>query len=93
MIIHSCAVDISAEFDSSAIFKIVTYLPDGNYQRMPQEALILDLPLHVCLVVLDLESNKYIAWHQHGDVATRSKTIYMCTSLKATCKLTVFSTE
>ncbi len=57
---------------------------------MPQEALILDLPLHVCLVVLDLESNKYIACHQHDGVAT-CKIMYMCTSRTATCKLTIFT--
>lgn len=58
-----------ADFNSSAINRVVTYLPDGNYQRMAQEALILDLPLYIRLVVLDLKSNKYIAWHQHDGLA------------------------
>ena len=31
-----------------------SHLPDGHNQGMPQEALVLDLSLHICLVVLDL---------------------------------------
>ena len=68
MVLHSRAIGVDT-LNSSAIYRTVTYLPDGNYQRMPQKALILDLPLHVCLVVLDLESNEYIAWQQPDDVA------------------------
>jgi len=76
---------------TSARYRIVTYLPDGNYQRMPQEALILDLPLHVGLVVLDLESNVTMAWHQHDCVADHKMT-HMCTSLTITCNLEAFTT-
>ena len=31
------------------------YLFDGHNERVPQEALVLDLPLHIRLVVLDLQ--------------------------------------
>ena len=37
-----------------------SHLSDGNNEGVPEQALILDLPLHVCLVVLDLQQSLHM---------------------------------
>ena len=36
---------------------LCNYLSDGNNEGVSEQALILDLPLHICLVVLDLQQS------------------------------------
>lgn len=47
---------MSQSFDNMCCVT-TSHLSDGNNEGVSEQALILDLPLHVCLVVLDLQQS------------------------------------